>query len=172
MPGVKSKISLLGEDGLTPKQEKFCYEYIVNLNGAQAARKAGYKGPNYSALAAGLMQNKKIRTKIRKLLLKKSKKTKITAEYVLNILDTEIQRVIADPEHKPQDLYKGVELLGRHLAMWTDKVQIDHQNDATSKLAEIADRILQALPRPEVQALPAAKPLEIVVEAEPEKKTA
>ena len=29
-------------DGLTPKQERFCEEYLVDLNAAAAARRAGY----------------------------------------------------------------------------------------------------------------------------------
>ena len=33
-----------GEDAVTPKQKRFCDEYLIDCNAVEAARRAGYKG--------------------------------------------------------------------------------------------------------------------------------
>lgn len=41
---------MIDEYGLTPKQRAWCDEYIRTGNGREAARKAGYKNPDHSAI--------------------------------------------------------------------------------------------------------------------------
>ena len=68
---------------LTPKQERFCEEYIVDLNATQAAIRTGYS--QYSAKEIGYENLTKlhIQKKIRDLADKRSERTGITADSVL-----------------------------------------------------------------------------------------
>lgn len=52
---------------LTPKQERFCEEYIIDLNGAAAARRAGYSEKTAHEQAAQLLAKLSIQQKISEL---------------------------------------------------------------------------------------------------------
>src|SRR5262245_41816636 len=45
---------------LTPKQERFIAEYLKDLNGKQAAIRAGYKPSNAESTASTLLQDPKV----------------------------------------------------------------------------------------------------------------
>lgn len=52
---------------MTPRQEKFCVEYLINLNATQAAIRAGYSKKTAEALASRLLRNVNIRSRIKEL---------------------------------------------------------------------------------------------------------
>lgn len=56
-----------GGDGVTPRQEKFCVEYLIDLNATQAAIRAGYSKRTAEALASRLLRNVNIRGRIKEL---------------------------------------------------------------------------------------------------------
>ena len=104
----------------TPKQERFVAEYLVDLNATAAAERAGYKHPNKQG--PRLLVNVGVAAAIAKGQAKRSERTEITQDYVLS----EIVQVIKDrrgtgEDANPNAVLKGAELLGRHLAMFTDK---------------------------------------------------
>src|SRR4051794_17902724 len=45
---------------LTPKQERFVAEYLIDLNGKQAAIRAGYKPSNAESTASTLLSDPKV----------------------------------------------------------------------------------------------------------------
>lgn len=55
------------EDGLTPKQRKFCTYYVETGNATQAAKRAGYSERSASALGRVMLTNDRVVEKIRKL---------------------------------------------------------------------------------------------------------
>lgn len=52
---------------MTPRQEKFCIEYLIDLNATQAAIRAGYSKKTAEALASRLLRNVNIRSRIKEL---------------------------------------------------------------------------------------------------------
>ena len=52
---------------MTPRQEKFCVEYLIDLNATQAAIRAGYSKRTAEALASRLLRNVNIRSRIKEL---------------------------------------------------------------------------------------------------------
>lgn len=56
-----------GGGGVTPRQEKFCIEYLIDLNATQAAIRAGYSKKTAEALASRLLRNVNIRSRIKEL---------------------------------------------------------------------------------------------------------
>jgi phage terminase small subunit len=101
---------------LTPKQQRFVAEYLVDLNGAQAVIRAGYVSKRPDALAYDNLRIPEIRAQIDAELDKRSKRTHLTADRValeisrLAFVDTS---VIFDPA-------TGVIL---PVSMWPDDVR-------------------------------------------------
>ena len=79
MPAMTSK-------HLTPKQLAFCKEYIIDFNGTAAYIRAGYAKGGASAGAARLLANVRIQAELQRQKNKRSKRTEITADRVLEEL--------------------------------------------------------------------------------------
>ena len=69
---------------LSEKQKMFCKEYIVDLNGTQAAIRAGYSKKTARTQAAQHLAKRNIQQYVLSLIEKRSRKVEISAEYVLN----------------------------------------------------------------------------------------
>ncbi len=63
---------------LTDKQKRFCEEYIIDLNGAQSAIRAGYAEGSARVEASRLLSNDNIQDYISELQQKKSEELNIT----------------------------------------------------------------------------------------------
>lgn len=68
---------------LTPKQERFVSEYLIDLNATQAAIRAGYSEANASKIASELLDKTHVKSAVDEALKKRAEKTDITAERVL-----------------------------------------------------------------------------------------
>jgi len=70
---------------MTPKQERFVQEYLVDLNATQAYKRAGYsvKGAGAAVNACRLLANANIAKAIQCAKLAREEATKISAQYVL-----------------------------------------------------------------------------------------
>lgn len=68
---------------LTPRQERFCQEYLIDLNGTQAAIRAGYSRKTANEQSTRLLANVHISTRIGALKAERTERTEITADYVL-----------------------------------------------------------------------------------------
>jgi phage terminase small subunit len=68
---------------LTNKQHRFCEEYLIDLNGKQAAVRAGYSEATAEQQASRLLSNVKVQEKITELMRERSMRTQITADEVL-----------------------------------------------------------------------------------------
>jgi phage terminase small subunit len=143
---------------LAPMQERFCEEYIIDLNGKQAAIRAGYSEDSATEQASRLLTNDNVAKKIAELKAIRSKAAGVSAEYVLSKIAETIERCSqAEPVHEwdpvakekiptgewkfeHQGVLKGCELLGRHLKMFTDKVEITDIGGIAARL----DKALKA----------------------------
>lgn len=105
-------------DKLTTKQRLFVEAYLANPNATDAARKAGYRG---SENALAVVGNKLLRnSKIAALMENRVQTAIITTNEIL-----EGVKAIALNGDKDSDKLKAYELLGKHLAMWTDTTRVD-----------------------------------------------
>lgn len=70
---------------MTPKQQRFRDEYLVDLNAARAYRAAGYAGSDNVCAVEGhkLLRNPKIAAAVAEAMAKRAARTEITADRVL-----------------------------------------------------------------------------------------
>lgn len=71
---------------MTNKQEKFCQEYMIDLNATQAAIRAGYSPKTANEQAGRLLVNVSIQNRIAQLQAEQSRRTGISADRVLREL--------------------------------------------------------------------------------------
>ena len=167
---------------LTAKQQRFCDEYLIDLNATQAAIRAGYSKKTANEQGARLLVNVSIQKKISELQKEREKRTEITQDSVLHelaliafakasdyakvvekdamvevegnmipVLDEDgnpvkyrtVEPILTDElteeqkkaiavikkgrdgfEIKPYSKIQALELLGRHLCMFTEKVEV------------------------------------------------
>ncbi|STY71491.1 Terminase small subunit [Megamonas hypermegale] len=108
---------------LTAKQERFCREYIIDLNATRAAIRAGYSEKTANRIASENLSKLDIQEKIRQLQQKIEARTEITQDKVLNEL-ANIGFAEPSKQIRVTDKIKALELLGKHLGIFTDKLQV------------------------------------------------
>ncbi len=106
---------------LTPKQQKFVEEYLVDLNASAAARRAGYSPKTANRQAAETLTKPVIQEAIAKRQEALRKNTDITPERVAK----EFARLgFEEEEISVKDKLKALELLAKHLGMFTEKHEV------------------------------------------------
>lgn len=158
---------------LTPKQETFCREYLIDLNATQAAIRAGYSAKTAQEQASRLLSNAMVQDFVQSLMVKRSEEVGLTSKQVLTEIGklafADIRKVFdqsgnllpvhelpdevaasissievvtsripgggpAEVEHtnkiKFWDKRGSLELLGRHLKLFTDKVSLGGDSEA------------------------------------------
>ena len=85
MAKVKKAIGNVNQT-LSPKQELFCQEYIVDLNAAGAAVRAGYSNKTSAVIAYQHLTKLHIQRRIGELQEKRAKRTEITQDAVISEL--------------------------------------------------------------------------------------
>lgn len=81
---------------LTARQERFVDEYLVDLNGTQAAIRAGYSVKAAHVTGSRLLTNDKVAAAISAAKRERSEATKIDAEYVLRKLHQIVERCLQE----------------------------------------------------------------------------
>jgi phage terminase small subunit len=74
------------EKGLTPRQRRFVDEYLLDLNGKQAAIRAGYSPKTAEVLASQTLRIPKVQAAITAAQARRSQRTAITQDTVLREL--------------------------------------------------------------------------------------
>ena len=127
---------------LTAKQQRFCDEYLIDLNATQAAIRAGYSKKTANRIASENLLKPDIKAYIEKRM--EEKKEELIADqdevlrYLTSVLRGESQSTeivvegIGDgmseartiqKEPSEKDRLKAAELLGKRYGIYTDKVQ-------------------------------------------------
>lgn len=174
---------------LTPKQKRFCEEYLIDLNATQAAIRAGYSPKTAEQTASRLLRNVKVQEYIAKRQKELSRSTEITQERVIkelaliafsnnadyaHVVEKKLQVEaggalvdVLDKDGKPvtyrtvepvltEELteeqkralavikkgrdgleVKSLELLGKHLGIFTDKIEANVNDTTRSELQEL-----------------------------------
>lgn len=81
---------------MTPRQQRFVDEYLIDLNGTQAAIRAGYSERTANEQAARLLANVSVAAAIRTAQEERSERTKVDADWLLSRLAEEATADIAD----------------------------------------------------------------------------
>lgn len=68
------------------KRQQFCREYIIDLNGTQAAIRAGYAPRSAQVTASRLLSDDMVKAEIADLMAERAERTEITADRVLQEL--------------------------------------------------------------------------------------
>ncbi len=69
---------------LTEKQIRFCQEYIIDLNGTQAAIRAGYSEDTAASIASENLTKPNIQEYIQELLDQRAARTRATADFAIS----------------------------------------------------------------------------------------
>lgn len=106
---------------LTPKQEMFVREYLIDLNATQAAIRAGYSAKTAMEQGHQLLHKTSVKAAIQAGMDKRAQKATITADEIL----ANIKRLAMKAEDMDDtgNALRANELLGKHLKLFTDKVE-------------------------------------------------
>lgn len=147
MSDVKGKSTSDGVGKLTDKQKRFVEEYLVDLNATQAAIRAGYSEQTGYSIGQRLLKKVEVQEAIQQAQNKRSERTQITQDEVIRRLIENVDismgkkaTVITIPSksengevmgndvaqfvYEPSAANKALELLGKHLGIFKDGVDI------------------------------------------------
>ncbi|QLB44405.1 terminase small subunit [Mannheimia pernigra] len=151
---VKSTSKSVGK--LTDKQKRFVEEYLIDLNATQAAIRAGYSQSRASEIGYQQLQKTTVQKAISEAQDKRSERTQITQDDVLNglleviamstgkkvVTETDVAKNengelvgfdIAKTKFEPAAANKALELLGKHLGMFKDKVDLINSDGSLNR---------------------------------------
>lgn len=111
-------------DKLTAKQERFISEYLKDFNSTRAARDAGYSENTASEMGYENLRKPQIKKAISKYI------DSILHEDQLSLKTRILKELkkLAFETTEGKDKVKSLELLGKYLALWTDKVEQTNKN--------------------------------------------
>lgn len=136
----------MAETKLKPKQQRFCDEYLVDLNATQAAIRAGYSAKTARVIGAENLTKPAIKSYIEARMAEQEAALVADGKEVLKYLTSVLRgksysSVLArdingadDVIEKPPDekeRLKAAELLGKAHMLFTDKVQQEVDMDLT-----------------------------------------
>lgn len=129
------------------RYERFCQEYVVDYNGTQAAIRAGYSEKSARSQASELLTNPNILSRVRELQHEQVERLAVTQDYVIKqLVDT--YNCCREPspvmqfdkglgewvetgtyQFDSKGALRALELLGKHLGMYNDKLQVTSKVD-------------------------------------------
>lgn len=109
----------------TRKQLRFIEEYLIDFNASAAAIRAGYSVNTSYEMGYENLNKPHIRQSIDDKIKAITEKNSDKVAYVLSSL-MEISRT--SDQEKLQHRVKSLELLGKYMAMWSDKLEVSSDN--------------------------------------------
>lgn len=119
---------------MTPKQQRFVDEYLIDLNATQAAIRAGYSARTARQAGAENLSKPDIAAAITAAQAVRSERVAVTQDYVIQRLVDNVERAmqaeqVLDKLGRPTGEYRydgavangALKLLGQHLGMFVEK---------------------------------------------------
>lgn len=129
--------------GLTPKQQRFVEQYLVDLNASAAARRAGYSAKTAEWQGPQLLRKTHVAAAISAGAAAKAERTGRTVAAVLadigRVRDDAMQ-LVTDPDTGAQsmrshkDALKALELEGKHLGAFVERLEVSGSGGGPIKL--------------------------------------
>lgn len=145
---------------LTPKQQRFVDEYLVDLNATQAAIRAGYSAKTAGSIGQRLLTKVEIQAELAAAMAARGERTEITQDAVLKdlleikercmqrapVLDMKGNQVRDEEglglwEFDAKDALRALELLGKHLGMFSDKLRLEGSLNINVGLADLLEEV-------------------------------
>lgn len=111
---------------MNPKQEAFAREYVVDSNATQAAIRAGYSPKTAYAQGSRLLTYVEVRAAVQQQREQRALDVELTADVVLSgLLDIALHGNVDSAR------VRAFELLGKHLSLFTDRLEVTQVPDAS-----------------------------------------
>ena len=135
---------------LSVKQAMFVQEYLKDFNGGQAAIRAGYSETGASVTGHRLLSYPNVLASLKKAQDERAIRVNITQDEVLSMLRVEAKGEGQDTNAAAR--IRANELLGKHLGMFTDKLQVENTGPppVINLVPAVQVNNYQAEPEPEV----------------------
>lgn len=154
----EQKPEVLPEDEkLTPRQERFCQEYFLHLNGTLAAMDAGYSPDSARAIASQHLTKLNIQKRLEGLAAERATRTAISQDYVIYNLREILERCMEarpvrnrqgkqvyvsvpspDPEPRPEEVVIALDQV-RLAAEGEDSVSLGDLAVVTDYIRQLED---------------------------------
>lgn len=130
--------------GLTPKQQRFVDEYLIDLNATQAAIRAGYSEKTAKQMGSENLSKPDIAAVIAQKQAERSDATELNEQWVIDRLRENVERsMVAVPvmefDHDKKEMVKtgeytyqgnvankALELIGKHRGMFVERSETKH----------------------------------------------
>ena len=124
------------------KHERFAREYLIDYNGTQAAIRSGYSEKTAGVQASRMLKDANILARVRELQAEQTARLCVTADWVVQkLVEVTDKSMQASPVEEwdysekcmvqtgeyvydSKGATKALELLGKHLGMFTDNINI------------------------------------------------
>lgn len=149
---LETEMKIVDKTILTDKQKMFVQEYLIDLNATQAAIRAGYSENCAGEQGYENLKKHEIIKAIEKAQEKRIQRILITQDQVLKDLIEVKNRCLQQESVKDKDgnetgeyvfkeqgVLKACELLGKHLKMFTDKIEQTNTGDV--KITFASDKL-------------------------------
>lgn len=131
-------------DKLSYRQRRFCEEFIIDYNASAAARRAGYALTWVDRQASALLHNANCMAYIDAIdSNKQSKIVSVDPDYVIQKTIKNIDK--AETSNNLTAVFRGLELLARHLGMFIDRTEITGKNGEAIQIEQRAKEDAQKL---------------------------
>lgn len=147
---------------LTNRQiERFCQEYVIDYNGAQAATRAGYSERRAASQASVLLKREDVIGRITELQKEQARRLGLTADRVVleawevfqrcmqaspvMVWDFDEHAYVEDPDgtykFDANGAMKALKLIGDHLGMFRQTVEVSGKAEDMARLGELIGQL-------------------------------
>lgn len=107
---------------LNPRQEAFARQYLVDLDAANAARRAGYSTRTAKQSGYDLLQDERIQALVTAEMGKRAERVKDSMDEVVR----DLRRIghLAEVRRDLGTAVRTIELRGKHLGMFKDRIAL------------------------------------------------
>ena len=122
---------------MTPKQQRFIEEYLIDLNATQAAIRAGYSAKTAYSIGQQNLNKIEIASALKEANAERSAQTKIDAQWVLEAAADLYRRCVADKD-KTNERH-ALALIGKHIDVAAFEERIRQDGTLTVKPTSVSD---------------------------------